>query len=359
MNRRDFFRFGKNLIFAGAGAGICGISGRENIFASDKNVSIADSSAIRAIYLPSGYIDNSSKIYELLSLFGKTNANGIVIDYKDSNIPKQEKFVSLVSRFKSAGAYTIARVVALQDSGFARKHSEIAIKTKSGEFWHSGRKEWKRYWLDPAAPLSCGYNIEIAKRAVDAGFDEVQFDYIRFPTDGSMKDIVYPVFRPENGDMASVMRNFFARINGELKTYSPDIVLGVDLFGEVLAYGKVGGIGQNLHDAARFFDVLCPMAYPSHYRCGEFGLKDPNTDPYTVYYRTLKGGLDRIGESKTIIRPWLQDFSITNIYGCGPKVFYGHEMVSAQIRAGRDLGINGFMLWNVNANFTKSVFSPK
>jgi hypothetical protein len=263
---------------------------------------------------------------------------------------------NLVERFKKQGAYTIARIVVFQDTSFARRHPEVAIKTFSGEFWWSGKKVWKRYWLDPASELAQDYNIEIAKRAIDAGFDEIQFDYIRFPTDGNMKDMRFPVFNPAKTTKAGVMKEFFAKMKSELKTYSPDTLIAIDVFGEVFLNGKETGIGQSLSDIAEYFDVICPMTYPSHFKCGEFGVKDPTAYPYKTYYITLRNGLKFLGEKKNIIRPWIQDFTLNSIYGCGPTVYYGPEKVRSQIQASRDLDIKSFMLWNANNNFTIEVF---
>ena len=311
--------------------------------------------AIRAIYLSSDNIFNERKIAELERIFITTKANGIVIDFKDSNSLSQETITNLMKRFKKHNVYTIARIVVFQDSYFARKHPEIAIKTSSGEFWYSGRKAWKRYWLDPASELAQDYNIEIAKRAIDAGFDEIQFDYIRFPTDGNMSDIRYPIFNPAMNSKAAVMEHFFKKMKSELKSYSPNTLIGIDVFGIVFLNGKEPNISQTLSDIAEYFDVICPMAYPSHYMCGEFGVQDPTAHPYKVYYATLKNGLKFLDGKKVIIRPWIQNFSIASIYGCGPTVYYGYDNVHAQIQACRDLGINGFMLWNANNNFTIEV----
>ncbi len=141
----------------------------------------------------------------------------------------------------------------------------------------------------------------------------------------------------------------------ELKSYSPNILIGIDVFGEVCLYGREAGIGQTLSDIAEYFDVICPMAYPSHYMCGEFGVKDPTAHPYKVYYTTIKNGLKFLNGKKVIIRPWVQNFSITSIYGCGPTVYYDVDKVRAQIKAGEDAGVDGFMLWNASNNFTIEV----
>lgn len=314
---------------------------------------------IRAVYLGTNNIFNERKISELENIFATVKANGIVIDFKDSNFLSSDYLASLVKRFKKHNIYVIARIVVFQDSYFARQHPGIAIKTSDGSFWYSGRRDWKRYWLDPASALAQEYNIETAKRAIDSGFDEIQFDYIRFPTDGNMKDMHFPFFNPERQNRARVMKEFFKKINATLKNYSPKTLISIDVFGETFVYGEENLIGQNLENIAEYFDVISPMAYPSHYMCNEFGLRDPTANPYKVYYDTLRSGKNRLQNRQIIIRPWIQDFTIGSIYGCGPTVFYSRDKVIDQIRAGKDLGINGFMLWNVNSNFTIGVFEEK
>jgi len=311
---------------------------------------------IKALYLSTNNIYNKKKIAELENIIKTTSANGIVIDFKDSNYLPQERLIALAKRFKNAGAYTIARIVIFQDTYFAKRHPEVAVKTDSGDFWYSGRKIWKRYWLDPASSLVQDYNIAVAKRAIDAGFDEIQFDYIRFPTDGNMRDILFPVFNPGKETKSEVMRRFFRKLHEELKIYSPRTLLAIDVFGEVFVYGRERGIGQDLGDIAIYFDVISPMPYPSHYKCGEFKVKDPNAHPYLVYQVTLQNGLKYLKDTQIIVRPWIQSFSLRNIYGCGPRLTYDAEKIKAQIKATRDCGISGFMLWNVNNEFPIEVF---
>lgn len=324
------------------------------MFAAEKQKN--DPYQIKAIYLGTPNIFNEKKISELERIVQTTNANGIVIDFKDSNYLSREHMANLAKRFKKHNTHTIARIVAFQDTYFSRKHPEIAVKTSSGDFWWSGKKTWKRYWIDPASLLAQNYNIQVAKEAINAGFDEIQFDYIRFPTDGNMADIRYPIFNPANTTKAEVMKEFFTKMKRELKSHAPNTPIGIDVFGEVFLYGKEMGIGQSLSDVAEYFDVLSPMAYPSHYMCGEFGVQDPTAHPYKVYRTTLKSGLTFLKDKKIIIRPWIQNFSIGNIYGCGPTVYYDAEKIKAQVQASRDLGINGFMLWNAGSNFTTEVF---
>ncbi len=330
-------------------------------------VSAADSAAssvihrgdnIKAIYLSQSYLRDKEKIQYLLDIIEKTGINAIVIDLKDNKLVNDQNLKNIISEFKKRGSYTIGRLVVFQDSSFARANPDCAIKKRDGSFWHSGRAAWKRYWLDPACPKVVEYTIYVAKVGINMGFDEINFDYIRFPSDGNMKDMVYPYWDKKISKY-EVMENFFKKLHNELKLYNPKTNLSVDIFGEAFfnksKNGIPGepGIGQRLDILAKYFDVICPMAYPSHYRPGTFGLSDPNFFPYETYYRTLKPGLaylDKIN-SGVKVRPWIQDFSISNIYG-GKKLIYGQQEVCAQIKASADLGINGFMLWNARSNHT-------
>jgi hypothetical protein len=317
---------------------------------------------IKAAYLTSACLSSAKKIDYLLKLINETELNAIVIDVKESAVYLNKQHLKTIKMFKDRGIYTIARIVVFQDSVLATKRPDLAIKRHNGTLWMSGRPVWKRYWTDPASNEVASYNIAIAKRAIDAGFDEVQFDYIRFPSDGPMNDIVYPFYDGQT-PKHEVMEKFFARLRSELKAYNPSVILAIDMFGYVLQNGANWGIGQRLEGVAKYFDVLSPMAYPSHYRCKEFGIPDPNTAPFTVYDRTLaigRGRLEKQGIPAPIIRPWIQDFSIRNIYGCGiPAVKYDADKIKAEFAACRKNGSTGFMLWNATSRFTREALLPK
>lgn len=317
--------------------------------------------SIRSVYLSADYLYNQRKIEYIFSLFSGADLNGVVIDFKVDKPQTSQYVKDLIARFHQKGIYVIGRFVMFQDSYLAKTRPHLAIRNKNGEMCFSGKKIWQRYWVDAASSEALNYNIEIAKRGIDMGFDEINFDYIRFPSDlgncNLKNNIIYPVFKGQ--DKYGVMRRVFSALKKELKNYAVENDLGVnlsiDIFGEVFAYGEEPGIGQRLSDIAEFFDVISPMAYPSHYRCGEFGFKDPNAHPYAVYNRTLDSGLKylRTVGFKGEVRPWIQDFSIANIYGCDLAVYYGEKEIKAQIKASEDLGASGFMLWNAASNYTK------
>ncbi|MBI5742225.1 MAG: hypothetical protein HZA25_00080 [Candidatus Niyogibacteria bacterium] len=310
----------------------------------------------KAIYLMTDHALSKKRMDAVRELLDTTELNAVVIDVKVDlpvldNPKTRAKLEAVVYELNARGVWTIARIVVMQDSWLAREHPELAIKTNGGELWHSGRASWRRYWVDPASSAVIEYNIAIAKQAIDIGFREIQCDYIRFPSDGDMKDMVYPVWRGEK--KYEVMRKFFATIDRELKSYQPGIVLGVDIFGEAHFNGGEPGVGQRMQDLEEFFDVIAPMNYPSHFKCGELGLKDPTAQPYELMKRALKYGHKYETRLGLIIRPWVQVFSIRSIYGCGGRVEYGASEIAAQIRAAREEKAGGYMLWNGGSRYPK------
>lgn len=311
----------------------------------------------KAIYLMTDHALSKKRMDAARELLDSTELNAVVIDVKVDlpvlDSPKtRAKLEALVAELNARGIWTIARIVVMQDSWLARKRSELAIKNGAGELWYSGRASWRRYWVDPASPEVAEYNIRIAKQAIDIGFREIQFDYVRFPSDGNMRDMVYPVWR--GGEKKyEAMRRLFAKLNRELKNYKPEIVLGVDIFGEAHFNGGEPGVGQRMADLEEFFDVIAPMNYPSHFKCGELGLKDPTAQPYELMKRALKYGRKYETRSGLIIWPWAQVFSIRSIYGCGGHIEYGANEIAAQIRAAREEKANGYMLWNGGSRYPK------
>ncbi len=331
---------------------------------------------IRAAYLSSGQLENPAKIRELARLIEETELNALVIDVKDSKVLLEPRHLSTLRFFKERGVYVIGRLITFQDSRLALDRKDLAVRSADGGLFLDGNSKWRRYWVDPAAKEAQDWNIAIAKRVIDAGVDEVNFDYIRFP---HQSKLVYPHW-DRSLPKHAVMEEFFARLRGELDLHMAKrgarAKLSIDVYGYVYLNGIEPGVGQRLLGAAKYFDVVAPMAYPSHYSCGEFGVKDPNLHPALVYDRTLRAGLEtlRAAGLTAATRPWVQDFSVPNIYGCrDPKrseeyvvsakgnvvVKYGASRVRAQIEAARTLGIRGFMLWNPENDYTENALLRK
>ena len=311
----------------------------------------ANPANVKALYLTSDTVRNPKKMFLINKLLDETELNGVIIDVKVGKPAIDKELEKIVADFNRRGVWTIARIVVMQDSRLATRRPELAIKNSKGELWRSGKREWQRYWVDPASKEVVDYNIQIAKQAIDAGFKEIQFDYIRFPSDGNMRDIVYPHYK--GGSKYEVMDKFFARLTSELKAYRPEIVLSVDIFGEAYVNGRGSGIGQDLKDIEKYFDVISPMNYPSHFNCGEFGFHDPNQHPYEIMSKSLSAGKKHLTKPSVIIRPWLQAFSIANIYKCGGKIVYGKDELAAQIKAVYDNKHYGWMLWNASNRYSE------
>ena len=331
---------------------------------------------IRAAYLSSGQLENPAKVRELVRLIEETELNAIVIDVKDSRVLLDPRHLATLRLFKERGVYVIGRLITFQDSRLALDRKDLAVRSADGGLFLDGNPRWRRYWVDPAAKEAQDWNIAIAKRVIDAGVDEVNFDYIRFP---HQRSLVYPhwdLSLPKH----AVMEEFFARLRRELDLHAAArgvrAKLSIDVYGYVYLNGIEPGVGQRLLSAAKYFDVVAPMAYPSHYQCNEFGLKDPNLHPALVYERTLAKGLETLRAAGVTVatRPWIQDFSVPNIYGCrDPKrseeyvvsakgnivVKYGAARVRAQIEAAKKLGVRGFMLWNPESSYTENALLRK
>ena len=331
---------------------------------------------IKAVYLTSWSASKDSHIDYIIDIAKTTEINAVVIDIKDfsgyvaydTTVPEVEKYNAkqirisdidfLLQKFHKEGIYVIARITVFQDPLLARARPDLAIHSKSKlSFLPSSVLSFSSLWLDnmelawidPAARESWDYNIAIAKDAVEHGFDEINFDYVRFPSDGNLQDMSFPLW-DEKVSKRLVIKEFFKHLRQEL----PTTKISIDLFGLSTISSNDLGIGQIIEDAFKYFDYVCPMVYPSHYADGFIGYQNPAEYPYEVVKYSMEGALEKLMSYKQSqktnvqLRPWLQDFNLGAIYSA--------EMVSSEIRAVRDaLGDNfkGYMLWNSWNIYTK------
>lgn len=306
---------------------------------------------VKAIYITSPSVFDK-KFDELSSLFNKTQLNSVVITMKSGGgIYKNDGVDDLVRKLKERDIYTIARLTVFQDNELARARPDLALKSGAGGLWRDGSGA---YWVDPASREIWDYNIAVSKEVIDLGFDELNLDYIRFPSDGDLSVIRYPLWSGAK-NKTGIINDFFAYFARELKNYEPKITLSADIFGYVLlTHVDDAGIGQRLGDAASYFDVVAPMLYPSHYSAGNFGFQNPAAYPYEIVLNTLEQGREKLGnmeEGSGIVRPWLQAFHMGAIYDS--------RMVSLEKRAVLDAGFdNGWMLWNPQNRYPKELFNP-
>ncbi|MBN1779194.1 MAG: putative glycoside hydrolase [Candidatus Buchananbacteria bacterium] len=298
----------------------------------------------KGIYLTAYTAGNQARMNELVDLIKATELNTVVIDIKDytgkiffaADIPLARKIGSeeirlpdlknLLASLKEQGIYTIARITVFQDPYLAESRPNIALKDKSGNIW----RDWKGLsWVDPTQQLVWDYNIDLARQAVAVGFDEVNFDYVRFPSDGDIKQIAYANLADASYEGKSkVMAAFYKYIYDQLR-FEP-IVTSADLFGMVMWRSDGLNIGQRYQDAAPYFDYICPMVYPSHFPDGFEGFANPAEHPYEVIYRSLVNGEKLVSQPRAKLRPWLQDFNIGAVYD--------GSMIESQKKATYDAG---------------------
>jgi len=312
----------------------------------------------KGIYLTGYSAGWKERRRNLADLVKKTELNSMVIDIKDSSgrvffdtdIPLVDEIgaediripdlAEWLKELKEQGIYTIARIVVFQDPYLARSKPEIALKSKSGGLW----RDWKGLaWVDPTRKLVWDYNMDLAKEAVKLGFDEINFDYIRFPSDGNIKQIAFANLEKVNSEGKSeVMAEFYEYLNKTLVFYP--IITSADLFGMVLWRDDGLNIGQRFDDAAPYFDYICPMVYPSHYPPGFEGFANPAAHPYEIIYRSLIKVEDKLANVRAKLRPWLQDFDLGAVYT--------PNMIRLQKQATYDGNGFGWLLWNASNRYT-------
>ncbi len=238
------------------------------------------------------------------------------------------------------GLYLIARIVTFEDPFLAEKRPALAIRTADGSIW---RNNSGLAWTNPYDRRVWNYNVSLGEVAARAGFDEIQFDYVRFPSDGDISIIRYP------GKHAQVMGwTIPAFVQYARKRLHPlGVRVSVDLFG--LAASHNLGIGQFPSRIARYADAVYPMVYPSHYNPGEYNLNDPNAVPGTTVAYSLADYEKALFGRKAELVPWLQDFSLGRTYTPAD--------VRDQIVAARQATTRGFMLWNAEGVYTDSALA--
>lgn len=245
-----------------------------------------------------------------------------------------------VEEFKRAGLYTVGRIVLFKDNLLARKRPDLAVRRPDGSLWVNNKGV---AWVDPYRVEVWEYNLAIASRAAAAGFDEIQFDYIRFPSDGDTAQCRYSRADHDRATAARSLVEFLSLARRRLKPMG--VKLSICLFGLTTTDNSGMGIGQHLSQLAAQADYVSPMMYPSHYNKGEYGIPDPNREPYKTIRLGLKDAARKLGDGARL-RPYLQDFSL------GAR--YRAPQVRAQILAAERMGVTSWILWNPQNRYTWS-----
>ena len=333
---------------------------------------------VKGVYVTGWSAGTPGRIDHFIELCETTEINALVIDIKDdrgqitfkSDIAPGSEAVTniirnpgdMVSLLKSHGIYTIARIVCFKDPIWSLENPELAIKDKNGDLWKDTNGNT---WLNPYEKGSWDYLVNVAREAAKLGFDEVQFDYVRFPTDGNIKEIDYGYIADEKTKAAAI-GEFLEYAREELRKNR--IYLSADVFG-IIAVSQVDSmtIGQDLETIMQNADFICPMIYPSHYankrQNGEgqningILFAAPDLKPYEVIYNTLiliKERAEYLQES-AIVRPYLQDFTAAYL-GTGYYQIYGAKQIREQIQAVYDAGYEEWILWNASNVYSENAF---
>jgi len=310
-------------------------------------------SGIKGIYLSGYHFLKNEKIDPIKDILSNTVVNTIVLDVKtdnghllyDSEIPEVERLKNerikydtqaLKSFKEDFNIYLIGRVVAFQDPIFTKIYPQSAIidSATSKPFSQNGQ-----YFLDPGDSKSREYILNVALEACLLGFDEIQFDYIRYP-DSNYPGLIF--------DYESNFENRTENINSFLQNatdllHDNGCLASADIFGYVLNSKSDNGIGQYLETIVNTVDFISPMVYPSHYSKGSFGYSYPNNFPYEVVTSALNDGLSR-GVREENLRPFLQGF------------WHSSEDVRLNIKAAEDKGLD-WIIWNNSSVYEKDYFS--
>lgn len=328
---------------------------------------------VKALYLTGWTAGNTSKVQHFINVAKTTEINSYVIDIKDDD--GYLGYESQIQAVRDANAwkpkynadriiktchennvYVIGRLVCFKDPVYSIKRADLAVKHSNGGLWRDNNK---LTWLNPYNRDTWKYLVNIAKEAIQKGFDEIQFDYVRFPNDGAKKEMNF-------GDTS--LKKY--EIIDEFLTYArkemPDAVLSADVFGIICeSPADTEDIGQNLEYVVRDVNYISPMVYPSHYAAGQIvnkvSFKKPDIDPYGVVYNTLIKAKERISKAKSHraeIRPYLQDFTAKWL-GKGNYQSYGTEQVLQQIKAVGDAGIEEWILWDSDNTYSESALAKE
>jgi hypothetical protein len=320
-----------------------------------------DEFAAKAVYL-NPTMDDGYDLDRLLDLIGRTELNALVIDVKEEGVYVDTE----VTFFHEAGlvfpyydvaavleavhahdVYAIARQVVFKDTPLAEARPDLAIAdVTTGGPWHDMNGV---AWVNPFNEQVWAANIDLAVELVGLGFDEIQFDYVRFPTDGDLEAMDF------GREVTEAVRvETIAGFLGEARTnLAPGGgKVGADVFGYTLLLDDIG-IGQNVGRIAEVVDYVCPMVYPSHFPNGSLAVDGhPNDFPYETIEISLSLGAEKVVGSTGKLRPWLQDFSLPGMSD------YGAAEVRAQIDAAEANGAVGWMIWNAASVYHEDAFAP-
>lgn len=324
---------------------------------------------VKGIYVTGQMAGSTNNMANLIELVESTELNTMVIDIKndsgeitykmDNEVAKEigatvnyiSNIKDLVARLKEKGIYLIARVVAFKDPILAENKPELSIKNADGTIF---RDRSNLAWVNPYKKEVWEYLVSVSKQAAEIGFDEIQFDYIRFSTDSGMKQVSFGEEAKDKSKIEAITE-FTKYAYEQLNPLG--VYVSADVYGTIINSNVDANIvGQSYVEMAKYLDYICPMIYPSHYANGSYGINYPDLEPYYLIKKVLEDSkivLDT-GEEKehlAIVRPWLQDFTATWVEH---HQKYDAEEIKEQIQGVYDAGYEEWILWNGSNRYTKN-----
>jgi hypothetical protein len=324
---------------------------------------------IKGIYIQSGTMANQDKFNHLVKLVDDTELNAMVIDVKQDLVfyDTQVQFfkdihygnvdmvnpifdpTQTVKMLHEHGIYAIARMVVFKDPVVADARPDLAVQDDRGGIF---RDQNDTAWVNPRERELWDANIAMAKELTTFGFDEIQYDYIRFPSDG----IAHADFGFNWSDEEQRVKTIADFIKLSHQALEPTgVKFAVDLFGITSVTPIDQGIGQRIADVAPYVDYICSMIYPSHFDAGFFDLDVPDAHPYDTIKASMEAMKELAPGDEKKLRPWLQDFTADWVNG---HIDYGPDEVKAQIKAAKQEGASGWMLWNADNVYSEDALKP-
>ncbi len=335
-------------------------------------VHLATPEPLKGIYMTACVAATPSWRTRLKELIETTELNAVVLDIKDSTgtvsfkstIPETNSgkgcivsdLQEFIAELHASQIYVIGRISVFQDPLYATAHPELAVKSKAtGGVWKD-RKGLS--FIDVGAKPYWDRIVAISHASYALGFDELNYDYVRYPSDGDMDDAHF-TWSTASSTKATMLRSFFSYLREQLTDSGP--VMSADLFGMTTTITNDMGIGQVLENALPYFDYIAPMVYPSHYPKGWNGFANPAAQPYEVIHIAMSKGRERevalnisqglATSTPSKLRPWLQDFNL--------GATYGPAEVQGQMQATYDAGLTSWLLWSAGNTYTTAALKTE
>ncbi len=329
---------------------------------------------VKGLYITQHTASSSQRMDELIEIANQTEINAFVIDVKDDNgnllfysntaqevMPELNDKVAIkdiaafVQKLKDNNIYLIARIVTFKSPQYAAKYTDRAITRPSGALY---KKSDGIAWATPYDRQLWDYVLGICREAAEVGFDEIQFDYVRFPVVSRADNAVLDFHNEREESKPEVIHKFLRHAYQQLA--EDRVYITADIFGWSGSALGDEGIGQHWEAMANAVDYVAPMMYPSHYGKGNYGLKYPDKQPGATIEASIKDILQRNANLPTqpITRPWIQDFTAKWL-GNGHYIPYGSNEVRAQIDALAAHGVDEYMVWNSSNRYHSDAFKKR